>query len=235
MWRIGAIPYRDKGLQYLPLGYLRGLKHIGASPVVLRYETPLEEVPAIVRRLDGMLFTGGVDIEPGVYGAYREMACGSVSLVRDSLEFALFGECMRLGLPIFGICRGCQLINVAMGGTLTQDIPTRYGTVHQMSGEKKSAFMHDVRVVRGTRLYEATGGDLAVDSYHHQCVRRLADGLVPAAYAPEGFIEAFESAPGAPYLLAVQWHPEITLGDDMASVRLFEMFGRAIERYRQSS
>ncbi|MBE5809033.1 MAG: gamma-glutamyl-gamma-aminobutyrate hydrolase family protein, partial [Clostridiales bacterium] len=71
MWRIGAIPYRDKGLQYLPLGYLRGLKHIGASPVMLRYETPLEEVPAIVRRLDGILFTGGVDIEPGVYGAYR--------------------------------------------------------------------------------------------------------------------------------------------------------------------
>ena len=229
---VGVTPYLDDGIQYVPLGYLRGLRHIGAQPLVIRYETPLAELRRMVSQLDGMLFTGGEDVEPAFYGAYREPVCGMTLPVRDRLEIPLLQRCMQEGLPVLGICRGSQIINVALGGTLVQDVPTRYGTVHQMTGKEQSAFAHQVRVVRGTRLYARMNGDIAVDSYHHQCVNRLGDGLVASAYAPEGFIEAYESEPDAPFLMAVQWHPEVSLGDDMFSYRIFEAFGEAMHQRR---
>ena len=225
---VGITPYLDDGIQHVPKGYLKGIEHIGGEPLVIRYETPLEELESIVDGIDGMLFSGGEDVEPSRYGAEMEPECGELTPDRDALELKLMEICLRRKVPVLGICRGCQIINVAMGGTLIQDIPKRYGTVHQMKKGGPSAFDHDVRIVPDTMLYEIMGGDLRVDSYHHQCVEKLGNGLVPSAYAPEGFIEAYELPKDEGFLMAVQWHPEVTLSDDMYSIRIFERFKDAM-------
>lgn len=225
---VGITPYIDDGIQHIPKGYLKGIAHIGGEPLMIRHETPLDELESIVDGIDGMLFSGGEDVEPGRYGEELEPECGDLTPMRDELELKLMEICLRKKVPILGICRGCQIINVAMGGTLVQDIPKRFGTVHQMKKDGPSAFEHDVRVVPGTMMYEIMGGDIRVDSYHHQCVKVLGKGLIASAYAPEGFIEAFELPEGENFLMAVQWHPEVTLDDDMYSIRIFERFLKAM-------
>lgn len=229
MLKIGIIPYLDDGVQYIPKGYIKGIHMIGGEALMIRHETPLDQLETIVEGLDGMLFSGGVDVDPSCYGVPREPECGPSNSLRDALELKLLEICLRKKMPILGICRGCQILNVGLGGTLVQDVPKRFGKVHQMKKGGPSVFDHDVRIVPGTMLYEMMGGDIRVDSYHHQCVDRLADGLVPTAYAPEGFIEAYEMpADGDQFLMAVQWHPEISLDDDMYSARIFERFKKAI-------
>lgn len=226
--KIGITPYlNDEKEPYIPNGYLKGIAHMGGEPVMIRFETPHDQLESIVAGLDGMLFSGGVDVDPACYGREREPECGEPNPLRDALELALLPLCMKRRLPILGICRGSQILNVALGGTLIQDVPKRFGKVHQMK-KGGSPFDHDVRIVPGTMLYEIMGGDIPVDSYHHQCVDRLADGLVASAYAPEGFIEAWELPSAEQFLMAVQWHPEVTLDDDMYSVRIFDRFEKAI-------
>lgn len=226
---IGLTPYKNDEGEYVPKGYSRGIAHIECEELVISRATPLEQAEKIVEGLDALLIPGGVDVDPAMYGAEREPECGPADHALDALQTALFKAAMRRRMPILGICRGCQFINAAMGGTLIQDVPKKFGKIHQMPKDAPSAFDHDVRIVPGTMLFEIMGGDLSVDSYHHQCVDRLADGLVPSAYAPEGFIEAFEMPKDAgQFLMAVQWHPEVTLGNDMYSVRIFELFGKAI-------
>ena len=227
-WTVGIIPYLDDGVQHIPKGYLKGIERIGGEARMIGYETPLDALEGVVAEVDGLLFSGGVDVDPSCYGAPREPECGESNPARDALELKLLPLCLRARVPVLGICRGCQIINAALGGTLTQDVPKRFGKVHQMVKGAPSAFDHMVRVVPGTMLDEITGGDLWVDSYHHQCVDRLADGLIPSAYAPEGFVEAYEIPRGEQFLMAVQWHPEITLDDDMVSIRIFERFARAM-------
>ena len=227
--KIGIIPYLDDGVQHIPKGYIKGIHMIGGEEIMIRHETPLDQLEAIVDGLDGMLFSGGVDVDPERYGAVREPECGPSNPLRDALELKLLEICLRKKTPILGICRGCQILNVGLGGTLVQDVPKRFGKVHQMQKGAPSAFDHDVRIVPGTMLYEIMGGDIRVDSYHHQCVDRLADGLIPTAFAPEGFIEAYEMpAGGDQFLMAVQWHPEVSLDDDMYSARIFNRFQKAI-------
>lgn len=231
---VGMTPYKNDEGEYVPPRYKKGVELVGGELLIISRETSLDDVDAIVDRLDGMLFPGGVDVEPCRYGAEREPACGRSDLVLDALELKLLAACMKRKLPILGICRGSQLINVGLGGTLIQDIPTRYGTVHQMAKDAPSAFDHDVRVIPGTMMYDIMGGDISVDSYHHQCVERLGDGLVASAYSPEGFVEAFElPKDGDQFLMAVQWHPEVTLDDDMFSIRIFELFRDGILAYMQ--
>jgi len=227
---IGVGTYvNDEGEQYLGEGYRKGIEYMGGEPMILRNETPVESLEAIADQLDGMLFSGGCDVDPSCYGEEREPECQTSIPSRDAMELELFKICLRRRIPILGICRGCQLINVAMGGTLVQDIPKAFGTNHSQGNDGKSPFAHDVRIVPGTMMYEIMGGDIHVNTYHHQCVKRLADGLIPTAYSPEGFIEAYElPAGGQQFLMAVQWHPEKTLYDDMYCTRVFDRFKKAI-------
>lgn len=226
--RIGITADMDDGIQHVNKGYLLGIERIGGMPVEIRYETPLDQLEAIADTLDGVIFSGGADVDPSTYGAAREPECGTSHPQRDAIEKVLLPICLRKRIPVLGICRGCQIINAVLGGTLVQDVPKRFGKVHQMKKGTSSAFDHEVNIVPGTMLHDIMGGDILVDSYHHQCVDRLADGLVASAYAPEGFIEAYEMPAGGSFLMAVQWHPEVTLDDDVYSMRIFERFRRAI-------
>ena len=231
MLKIGIIPYLDDGVQHIPKGYIKGIHMIGGEEIMIRHETPLDQLEAIVDGLDGMLFSGGVDVDPSCYGVPREPECGPSNSLRDALELKLLEICLRKKMPILGICRGCQVINVAFGGTLVQDIPTTYHVSHRQ--EKDGApFSHNVLITAGTMLHRIIGKTvLATNSYHHQCVKELAPGLIPNAYAAEGFIEGFEGAPDGPFLLAVQWHPEVTLDDDEDSIKPFAAFMDAVRAY----
>ena len=189
----------------LPANYAEQVAAAGGVPVLL---PPRPGVAAAVDRLDGLLLTGGGDIDPGRYGAQLHPRTGRVSAPRDAAELELLGAAMAAGLPALGVCRGMQLVNVARGGTLCQHLPNDAGHT-PVPGTYGS---HPVRVAPGTRLagiLGANGDGVDVPTAHHQAVDRVGEGLVATAWAEDGVIEAVEpSAAGDPFLLAVQWHPE---------------------------
>jgi putative glutamine amidotransferase len=180
-------------------------------------------------RLDGVVLGGGLDVDPARYGREtRSDANVEIDPERDSTDFAAFEKARQEEAPVLGICRGMQLVNVALGGTLHQDIPSERPSeiVHEVPGQHPERRDHKVAVKPGTRLSEiARAAEIDVNSRHHQAVERLAPGIEVSAVAPDGLIEAFESA--RPWLLAVQWHPENLLADP-ASRRLFAEFARAV-------
>lgn len=187
------------------LAYSSALVAVGAVPIML---------PSIVgtaadqlENLHGVLFSGGVDPDPEIWGADHEAGLGEVDPLRDAFELELYTATRAAKKPMLGICRGFQLLNVAEGGTLHQHIPSVNGlwADHRQTALPPS-LGHRVRVVGGTRLAAAHQVEtLRVNSYHHQGVKDIAPGLSVAAYAPDGLIEAIEGD----LLLAVQWHPEL--------------------------
>ena len=189
----------------LPANYAEVVAAAGGIPVLL---PPLPGVAAAADRLDGLLLTGGGDIDPGRYGARPHPRTTRVSMPRDAAELELLDAATQAGLPVLGVCRGMQLVNVARGGTLCQHLPDDAGHAPTpgMFGS------HPVRVGAGTRLagiLDANGDGVHVPTAHHQAVDRLGEGLVATAWAEDGVVEAVEAgAAGDPFLLAVQWHPE---------------------------
>jgi putative glutamine amidotransferase len=189
----------------LPATYVRQVTAAGGIPVLL---PPVPGVAAAISRLDGLILTGGGDIDPGRYGETRHARTTRVNEPRDAAELALAGAAFGAGLPVLGVCRGMQLLNVARGGTLRQHLADDSGHA-AVPGTFGS---HPVRVGRGTRLAAILGGGadrIDVPTAHHQAVDALGDGLVAAAWAADGVVEAVElDAAGDPFVLAVQWHPE---------------------------
>jgi putative glutamine amidotransferase len=185
----------------LPAGYHRLVQRAGGCHLLL---PPGEDAHAarIVARLDGLVVSGGPDVDPARYGAGREPDCGPSDPARDAWELALTRAALDRGVPLLGICRGMQILNVLLGGTLVQHLEGHRGTPG-VFGE------HPVRPVAGTRLARVLPEPLSVPTYHHQAVARLGEGLVAGAHAEDGTVEALELPDAAhPFVLAVQWHPE---------------------------
>jgi putative glutamine amidotransferase len=189
----------------LPANYAEQVAAAGGVPVLL---PPLPGIAAAVDRIDGLLLTGGGDIDPGRYGEQPHPATSRVSVPRDAAELELLDAATAAAKPVLGVCRGMQLLNVARGGTLRQHLPEDAG--HTLV--PGTFGRHPVRVAAGTRLAgilgaNGSGGD--VPTSHHQAIDRLGAGLVATAWAEDGVIEAVEpGVDGGQFLLAVQWHPE---------------------------
>jgi putative glutamine amidotransferase len=203
----------------LPLNYAEQVTAAGGVPVLL---PPVPGIAAATGRLDGLILTGGGDIDPAAYGAAPHPRTGRVSVERDRAELDLLAAALAAGLPVLGICRGLQLLNVAQGGTLHQHLADLGPATDPAHIPQPGAFgSHPVRVAAGSRLAGILGSDrpLAVPVAHHQAIDRLGAGLTATAWAADGIIEAVELAGGDhhPFVLAVQWHPEAS--DDP---RLFE-------------
>ena len=206
--------------------YLRSLVAAGVPREAIDVVTPLSPASG---PFDALVLGGGVDVDPARYGEPL-LADGGVEVdaERDAIDFRLFAEARRSGAPVLGICRGLQVVNVALGGTLVQDIPTERPSpvVHARSKEERTRRDHSVSIAPGTRLAAIAGvPEAAVNSRHHQAIGRLAPGLAVSALAPDGLPEAVEET-GASWLVAVQWHPE-NLGGDPVSGRIFAEFLRA--------
>lgn len=190
--------------------YLRSIEQAGGEARVLDF---IEDPSGVVADVDGVLLTGGGDVDPAVYGEARHSSVEDAEAGRDVFEVALARQAMARDLPILGICRGAQVLNVATGGSLVQDIPSQVATTLTHSVvTPKDHIAHHVTVSSGSRLERALGtpdgtGVCRVNSRHHQAVARVGRDLIVSATAPDGVIEAIE-APGADFCLGVQWHPE---------------------------
>jgi putative glutamine amidotransferase len=191
--------------------YVQAVSQAGAAPVLIPLGLTDEALRVIAARLDGIVFTGGGDILPQVYGADDHPAVDGVDADRDRVEIDLVKEVARSKLPFLGICRGIQVINVALGGTLYADIPDQFSGAlkHDFSSDtEREVLAHAVEVDKNSRLAGILGiTHTGVNSLHHQGLLQLAPGLKPVAYAPDGLVEAIELE-GHPFGLAVQWHPE---------------------------
>ncbi|MFI6563313.1 gamma-glutamyl-gamma-aminobutyrate hydrolase family protein [Streptomyces sp. NPDC050534] len=215
---IGISTYLEAGARWgvweleaalLPAGYPRLVQRAGGVAVML----PPDEVPRaadVVSRLDGLVIAGGPDVEPVRYGAERDPRTGPPAPVRDAWELALIDAALAARVPLLGICRGMQLLNVALGGTLVQHLDGHAEVVGVFG-------RHPVKPVPGTRYAAAVPEETSVPTYHHQAVDRLGTGLVPSAHAADGTVEAVELPPADGWVLGVQWHPE--MGDDPRVMR----------------
>ena len=205
--------------------YIRAITAAGAIPIILPYtnEEPLQE--EFISLCDGFLFSGGADIAPERYGEERRAACEEPQLYRDEFEFAMFQKVFYAAKPILAICRGAQLVNVALGGTLYQDLPSeRPGDVAHKQTEPKNDFSHSVNLLADTPLHRLVGGArMRANSFHHQAIKKLGVGLAVMATADDGVIEAVYLE-GEHYLRAYQWHPERLCEEDAPSKLLFDDF-----------
>jgi putative glutamine amidotransferase len=211
----------------LPERYVSALRRAGLRPVILpgHDPSPPEEVLA---PLTGLVLAGGGDVDPCRYGSDAHPKMYGVDAERDTTEFELAGAALALGLPTLAICRGFQVLNVLLGGTIEQHLPDRLGTVHGDPATGRSA-SHPVRVARGSRLAEAVGEELArCTSHHHQGVADIGEGLVPVAWSPDGLVEALEPGDPRGWFVAVQWHPEATAADDPGQQALFDAFAAQV-------
>jgi putative glutamine amidotransferase len=214
----------------LGMTYVRAIEAAGALPVVV---PPLgqRDVPLLLSRLDGLVLSGGPDLAPGAYGAQPHLELGLTEPGLDAFEYAMAREALRLELPVLGVCRGAQTLNVARGGTLHQHLPDVVGdSIAHRQTVDGSIPTHPVTILPGSRLAAVLGATrLSVNSFHHQAVDRLGAGLRECAWAPDGTVEAIED-PAQPFVLAVQWHAE-TLQNVPGQSKLFEeLVGVAVGR-----
>lgn len=209
--------------------YLRAIRNAGGIPMIFPMEVTEDDLRDLVTLTDGVLFTGGDDIHPFLYGEETDAKCGNVSQPRDSMEMALVPLVMEFGKPIFGICRGIQILNTAMGGTLYQDIPSQFKSELSIAHRQPFAYKvpsHTVDITPGTLLSRILGEEhasIAVNSMHHQAIKDVAPGLEVCGYAPDKMIEAVY-APDYPFLLGVQWHPEHLTTSQPDAAKLFTAF-----------
>ena len=205
--------------------YVQAISAAGGLPVIVPLGLPDSTLRELFERLDGLLLSGGGDLDPSTYGVTTPAQLVSVDPLRDHLELTLARWALESGKPVLGICRGQQVLNVAAGGTLIPDIPSYrpHALMHADPARPPAGLAHPVSVEADSYLARVgTPAALEVNSSHHQAVDRLAEGWRVSAIAPDGIIEAIE-APGHPFALAVQWHPE-RLGGRADAVGLFATF-----------
>ena len=211
--------------------YVDCIARAGGTPVLLPSLESEQYVHDVLRTLDGLLLPGGDDADPALYGGEPHPKLGVTDDLKGRFEAALARGALEAGVPLFGICGGIQILNVACGGTLHQDIAacTSSTTQHRVV-QTESRACHSIDIVPGSRLHEIIGeARIRVNSTHHQGLDALGDALVATAHAPDGIVEAVER-PGEPFVLAVQFHPERLAAREPMFQRLFDAFVEAVIR-----
>lgn len=213
--------------------YIRALTRVGLAPVLVTPAHGHDDIDALLDTVTGLVLSGGEDVEPSRYGQEPVPELLDVNPVRDAMEWRVVDAVLDRGMPILGICRGLQLLNVYFGGTLYQDLPTQYDETlgHQQPGPW-GEHHHRVRCEEGSRLHRALADcePLRINSFHHQAVKELAPDLECTARADDGLVEGVEST-AHDWVVGVQWHPErheAEVGADDPNVRVMEAFAAAV-------
>lgn len=226
---IGATFTGDPRLKQIFRGnYGKAVRRAGGIPIFLAWKKSHASFWA--RHLHGFLFTGGGDLDPKYYGQVMLPECGKPNAARDAFEMELLPLAVKAGKPVLGICRGEQVINAALGGSLIQDIPSQRpeaASENHRDNDHRYSPNHPAKVLPGTRLYQLLGCEaLLTNSIHHQAVDTPAPGLRVSAVSPAGIVEAIEAENG-PFLLGLQWHPEATAAVDAQMQRPFDALVQA--------
>lgn len=213
----------------LNAAYLHALQAAGGIPVLLPPFILDAQLNALLENLDGLLLTGGGDVDPSRYGEKAHPATTGISAPRDTLEVTVTRWALAERKPIFAVCRGMQVLNVTLGGTLVQHIPDQYGEsiAHSQvdAGYRRDEVTHAIDIRGGTLLANLAGvGGLGVNSMHHQSIHRPGDHLVITARSSDGVVEAVEGPGLGPFVLGVQWHPEELAATNEAAAKLFSGF-----------
>lgn len=230
--RIGLLAeIKEEGYTGAKNSYSAAIEAAGGIPFILPYSEREETLVDYAASMDGFVFTGGADIDPKYFGEEIKETCGKIFPLRDTFESRMFEKITETKKPILGICRGMQVINVFLGGTLFQDIDTEYETnlAHRQPLPNTEPW-HDILVLPDTKLFALVGKARMVgNSFHHQAIKTLANGLTCTAKAEDGIIEAY-TADNYPYLAAYQWHPERLCAFDMDNHGLFTNFIEACKK-----
>jgi putative glutamine amidotransferase len=225
----------DKGVDRacLNAAYIRAVERAGGVPLLLTPYHSSDAVDQLATHIEGLLLTGGGDIDPVHFGESRHAKTDLVSAERDELELRqVTRQAIDTGVPLLAICRGIQVVNVALNGTLHQHVPDGFGEeIAHSQGGARSDRTHDVVIEPGSLLSTLVGTErLRVNSFHHQAIKDLGDGLRPVAWAEDKVIEAVELPGTRGLVLGVQWHPEELIEQDPAALRLFQALVEAARR-----
>ncbi|MBA3927908.1 gamma-glutamyl-gamma-aminobutyrate hydrolase family protein [Listeria rustica] len=213
---------------YVGGDYVSVVAKNGAAPFVIPV-TDKRLVTTFVDQIDGLILSGGQDVSPTLYGAKPQAELGVTSIIRDEFELALLKETLAQKKPVLAVCRGAQLLNIALGGTLHQD--TSYiatSSLPHMQQDCATRTTHGIQIEKGSKLAKILGNTAQVNSFHHQAINIVGTGLKITATAPDGVVEAVEME-GAPFVVGVQWHPELIAETDASMQRLFQEFVRNAE------
>ena len=224
---------RKDDTTFCSIRYTDAVLASGGIPLIVPMKTDEASLKQLCGCADGFLFAGGVDLDPSLYGEEKLNDTVEIDSIRDSLEMTAVKLVSDTGKPVLGICRGIQSVNVGMGGSLWQDIPAQIpdALCHQQKAPGTET-THEVTVRPGTRLYGITGAKtIMTNTFHHQAVKKPADGLTVSAQSEDGVIEALE-LPGDRFFMLVQWHPEFTATTDKVSEALFRSFINEAKRER---
>jgi putative glutamine amidotransferase len=212
------------------IAYIQSVTDAGGIPLLIPSNLPNEDLDDLLSGIGGILFTGGLDLDPASYGSTLNDIVGEQDTERDRVELYLTTKAIHLNIPFFGICRGCQVVNVALGGSLYEDLSDQYeGDIqHDNHHKPRNSLSHSVKTKTASRLAGIIGENtVEVNSLHHQGIKRLASELESVAIAPDGLVEAVELATN-PFGIAVQWHPE-ELQEYEPMRRLFRAFVQACQ------
>lgn len=213
---------------FMYMNYIEALRGAGAIPLIIPPQP--ENAARIVQMLDGLLLAGGFDCDPLVYGEEPHPTCELMDHRRQANGLSLAKAARGCGIPTLGVCLGMQVMNVAGGGTLVQDIDSHLETEIRHASKAENRARHDIHVEQGTYLAKIVGErELNVNSSHHQAVGRVAEGLRVTAHAPDGIVEGIED-PRHPFYVGVQWHPEDMTGEPSAG-SIFGAFIAAARKY----
>lgn len=211
-------------ITYTPQGFVNGVQQADAIPVVFPISDPAE-AKDYISKVDGLLLAGGQDVSPLLFGEEPSLKLGATNPARDAFEIALVTEAVRQAKPIFAVCRGLQLLNVAFGGTLYQDVsdyPNLAVQHTQLTNYETGA--HTITIDPESNVGKIFGEHYVVNTYHHQAIKELADPFKAVAWSKDGLIEAFEAKSSNQSIVAVQWHPELMIPYDLMMQRLFTDF-----------
>ncbi len=229
---IGLTPSMSDNKKQLTMNrdYTDAVQRSGALPVVIPMTDDQEALSGIFDQLDGIVFTGGADLVPALYGQETLPVCGSTEPMRDSLEMFLMQRCLKEGKPFLAICRGFEVFNVVLGGSLYQDIETqRPDSLYHPCYSTPADQVHSVSVVQNTRLMDIVNmKEVRVNSRHHQGVCEVGKGLTVSAYASDGLVEGLE-LPEHPFAVGIQWHPETLSSFAPEEQRFFNALRQAAE------
>lgn len=224
---------------WLNKNYADAVGNAGGLAVLIPIVASPRKIRLYLSMIDGLILSGGdFDIDPALYGEKPIPQLGALKPHRTTMEMRLLKGALRMKMPVLGICGGHQVINVAFGGSLWQDIPSQIPSAieHSQSRKPFTRPAHEVSVVPGSLLAQTVGGApaLRVNSTHHQCVKKIGRGLAAASAAPDGLVESVElKKKGDQFLLGVQWHPERLYGSDEPSERIFKRLVASAARFRK--